>query len=72
MPAGIDRGVAQWAFDHGEPAGYGTDTLPASPVLYAAEAPVRHRDFFPRERNSNNVFTPYCSRSKTKTLTLDL
>jgi two-component system sensor histidine kinase KdpD len=44
MPAGIDRGVAQWSFDHGEPAGYGTDTLPASPVLYLPlKAPMRLR-----------------------------
>ncbi|MFX8301222.1 hypothetical protein ABTL22_19835, partial [Acinetobacter baumannii] len=28
-----DLGVAQWAFDHGEPAGQGTNTLPASPCL---------------------------------------
>ena len=44
LPAGIDRGVAQWAFDHGEPAGYGTDTLPGSPVLYLPlKAPMRLR-----------------------------
>lgn len=30
----IDAGIAQWAFDHGEPAGLGTDTLPAAPILY--------------------------------------
>lgn len=28
-----DLGVAQWAFDHGQPAGQGTGTLPASPCL---------------------------------------
>ncbi len=28
-----DMGVAQWAFDRGEPAGHGTDTLPASPCM---------------------------------------
>ena len=44
LPAGIDAAVAQWAFDHGEPAGYGTDTLPASPVLYLPlKAPMRLR-----------------------------
>ena len=44
MPAGIDRGVAQWAFDHAEAAGYGTDTLPGSPVLYLPlKAPMRLR-----------------------------
>jgi two-component system sensor histidine kinase KdpD len=29
-----DRGVAQWAFDHEQPAGAGTPTLPASKGLY--------------------------------------
>ncbi len=43
-PAGIDAGVAQWAFDHAEAAGYGTDTLPGSPVLYLPlKAPMRVR-----------------------------
>jgi two-component system sensor histidine kinase KdpD len=34
--AGADRelGVAQWAYDHAEPAGVGTDTLPASRALH--------------------------------------
>ena len=27
LPAGIDLGIAQWAFDHAESAGHGTDTL---------------------------------------------
>jgi two-component system sensor histidine kinase KdpD len=27
-------GVAQWVFDHGQNAGYGTDTLPGSTALY--------------------------------------
>ena len=44
MPVGIDPGVAQWAFDHAEPAGYGTDTLPGAPVLYLPlKAPMRLR-----------------------------
>lgn len=44
LPAGIEAGIAQWAFDHVEPAGYGTDTLPASPVLYLPlKAPMRVR-----------------------------
>jgi two-component system, OmpR family, sensor histidine kinase KdpD len=30
----VDVGIAQWAFDKGEPAGFGTDTLPGSDVLY--------------------------------------
>ncbi|HXD07104.1 MAG TPA: two-component system sensor histidine kinase KdpD [Burkholderiaceae bacterium] len=44
LPAGIDAGVAQWAFDHGEAAGQGTNTLPASPILYLPlKAPMRLR-----------------------------
>jgi two-component system sensor histidine kinase KdpD len=39
-----DRGVAQWAFDHEQPAGLGTPTLPAAKGLYlplrGAHAPV--------------------------------
>jgi two-component system sensor histidine kinase KdpD len=30
----VDAGIAQWAFDKGQPAGFGTDTLPGSEVLY--------------------------------------
>jgi len=30
----LDLGIAQWALDHGESAGCGTDTLPASHFLY--------------------------------------
>lgn len=29
-----DAGIAQWAFEHAESAGMGTDTLPASPFFY--------------------------------------
>jgi two-component system sensor histidine kinase KdpD len=40
----VDSGIAQWAFDHGEAAGSGTDTLPASPILYLPlQAPMRVR-----------------------------
>ena len=40
----IELGIAQWALDHGEAAGQGTDTLPASPVLYLPlKAPMRVR-----------------------------
>jgi two-component system sensor histidine kinase KdpD len=43
-PSGIDIGVAQWAFDHDEAAGHGTNTLPASPILYLPlKAPMRMR-----------------------------
>jgi two-component system sensor histidine kinase KdpD len=44
LPAGIDAGIAQWAFDHGEPAGQGTNTLPAGSILYLPlKAPMRMR-----------------------------
>ncbi|TWG88634.1 two-component system sensor histidine kinase KdpD [Cupriavidus gilardii J11] len=40
----IDGVLAQWVFDHGEPAGTGTDTLPGSTVLYLPlKAPMRSR-----------------------------
>ncbi|MFG6439549.1 DUF4118 domain-containing protein [Roseateles sp. LKC17W] len=39
-----DLGVAQWAFDHAQPAGQGTDTLPSSPCLMLPlTAPMRLR-----------------------------
>ena len=31
---GLDTGAARWAFDHAQPAGLGTDTLPGSAWLY--------------------------------------
>ena len=44
QPAGMDVGVAQWAFDHDEAAGHGTNTLAAAPVLYVPlKAPMRMR-----------------------------
>ncbi len=40
----VDLGIAQWTVDHGEPAGPGTNTLPAGPVLYLPlKAPMRLR-----------------------------
>jgi len=40
----VDIGIAQWAFDKGQPAGFGTDTLPGSEVLYVPlRAPTRPR-----------------------------
>ncbi len=40
----LDIGIAQWAFDHAEAAGTGTDTLPASRQLYVPlKAPMRVR-----------------------------
>ena len=44
QPAGLDVGVAQWAFDHDEGAGHGTNTLAAAPLLYVPlKAPMRMR-----------------------------
>ncbi len=40
----IDRVLAQWVFDHGQPAGTGTSTLPGSTVLYLPlKAPMQTR-----------------------------
>jgi two-component system sensor histidine kinase KdpD len=40
----IDIGIAQWAFDNGQPAGFGTDTLPGSDILYVPlRAPAESR-----------------------------
>lgn len=42
--AELDLGVAQWSFDKGEPAGRGTNTLPASACLVLPlDAPMRRR-----------------------------
>lgn len=39
-----ELGTAQWAFDHGKPAGFGTDTLPGSEILYIPlRAPIKPR-----------------------------
>lgn len=43
-PAGVDFAIAQWAFDHAEAAGHGTNTLPAASILYLPlKAPMRMR-----------------------------
>ena len=40
----MDASIARWSMEHGQPAGQGTDTLPASPALYVPlMAPVRAR-----------------------------
>ncbi len=40
----LEIGTAQWAFDRGQPAGFGTDTLPGSEVLYIPlRAPTKAR-----------------------------
>jgi len=56
----IDHGIAQWAFDHEEAAGNGTDTLPGSPVLYLPlKAPMRVRGVFAFEGvSAEHVMTP--------------
>jgi two-component system sensor histidine kinase KdpD len=44
VPANVDLGIAQWAYDHAQPAGLGTDTLPACPLFYLPlVAPMRTR-----------------------------
>jgi len=60
LPAGIDPGVAQWAFDHAEAAGHGTDTLPGSPLLYLPlKAPMRLRGVLVIEpKNPAHVIAP--------------
>jgi two-component system sensor histidine kinase KdpD len=40
----VDLAVAQWVFDNGKPAGFGTDTLPGTRVHYAPlPSPMRTR-----------------------------
>jgi two-component system sensor histidine kinase KdpD len=40
----VEPGIAQWAFDKGQPAGFGTDTLPGSEALYLPlRAPAQAR-----------------------------
>lgn len=57
--ASVDMGVAQWAFDHGEPAGHGTDTLPASPCLVLPlKAPMRLRGVLAVEPGQTRVLGP--------------
>ena len=59
LPA-VDLGIAQWAFDHGEAAGQGTDTLAASPILYLPlKAPMRLRGVLALEvRNVDRLLIP--------------
>ncbi|MET1083242.1 MAG: ATP-binding protein, partial [Burkholderiales bacterium] len=43
-PSALDLGIAQWVYDQGQAAGVGTDTLPASALLYLPlKAPMRTR-----------------------------
>jgi len=42
--ANLDSGIAQWVYDQQQAAGIGTNTLPASPLLYLPlKAPMRTR-----------------------------
>jgi two-component system sensor histidine kinase KdpD len=44
IPLAVEIGTAQWAFDRGLPAGFATDTLPGSEVLYIPlRAPTKAR-----------------------------
>ena len=56
----IDPGIAQWALDHGEAAGLGTNTLPAHPVLYLPlKAPMRVRGLLALEpRDASRLLGP--------------
>ncbi|MBS1159697.1 MAG: ATP-binding region, ATPase-like:Histidine kinase N-terminal:Osmosensitive channel His kinase [Proteobacteria bacterium] len=59
LPA-VDLGIAQWAFDHGEAAGQGTNTLAASPILYLPlKAPMRLRGVLALEmHHSDRLLIP--------------
>ena len=56
----VNSGIAQWAYDHGEAAGSGTDTLPGSSVLYLPlKAPMRIRGVLALEpRNTRRLMIP--------------
>lgn len=34
VPSDAESGVARWVYEHGEPAGLGTNTLPSAPAIY--------------------------------------
>ncbi len=59
LPA-VDMGIAQWAFDHAEAAGQGTNTLAASPILYLPlKAPMRLRGVLALEvRHTDRLLIP--------------
>lgn len=59
LPA-VDMGIAQWAFDHAEAAGQGTNTLAASPILYLPlKAPMRQRGVLALEmRDRDRLLIP--------------
>lgn len=59
LPA-VDMSIAQWAFDHREAAGQGTNTLAASPILYLPlKAPMRLRGVLALEmRDTDHLLIP--------------
>ena len=53
---GVDLAIAQWAFECGQPAGFGTDTLPGSEVLYLPlRAPTRARGVLAVKANTRRL-----------------
>jgi two-component system sensor histidine kinase KdpD len=57
--AAVDMGVAQWAFDKGQPAGRGTDTLPGSVCLVLPlVAPMRTRGVLAIEPRDTRALGP--------------
>jgi len=57
--AAVDMGVAQWAYDRGEAAGRGTDTLPGSACLVLPlTAPMRIRGVLAIEPNDTRLLGP--------------
>jgi two-component system sensor histidine kinase KdpD len=52
----VEIGTAQWAFDRGQPAGFGTDTLPGSEVLYIPlRAPTQARGVLAVKANNRRM-----------------
>jgi two-component system sensor histidine kinase KdpD len=55
-PLAVDLGIAQWSFDRGQPAGFGTDTLPGSEVLYMPlRAPTHARGVLAVRANNRRL-----------------
>jgi two-component system sensor histidine kinase KdpD len=55
-PLSINIGIAQWAFDRGQAAGFSTDTLPGSDVLYVPlRAPSRARGVLAVRANNRRL-----------------
>jgi two-component system sensor histidine kinase KdpD len=55
-PLDMEIGIAQWAFDRGQPAGFSTDTLPGSEILYIPlRAPTRARGVLAVKANNRRL-----------------